>query len=149
MAVRLRLKRVGRRNRPFYRICAFDSRTRRDGQPIEELGSYDPRAKTFVEKVILERERALHWLNVGALPSETVGSILNRAGVVKGKELPDEPKLDPPPNKQRAESEPTAPSEPVQAGAPAEAGESADAGAAGAGSDESSNAGAASEGGKA
>ena len=119
MAVRLRLKRVGRRNRPFYRICAFDSRTRRDGQPIEELGSYNPHAPTFLEKVILKRERALHWLNVGALPSETVASILKRAGIAKGKELPAEPKLDPPANKPSLEGAVTQPSAPVEAAAPA------------------------------
>ena len=134
MAVRLRLKRVGRRNRPFYRICAFDSRTRRDGQPIEELGSYDPRANTFVEKVILKRERALHWINTGALPSETVASILKKAGVRKGEELPAEPKLDPPENKPSVDGVETAPSAPVAAAAES--------------TDEPSNATAASEGGE-
>ncbi len=130
MAVRLRLKRVGRRNRPFYRICAFDSRTRRDGQPIEELGSYDPRAKTFVEKVILKRERALHWINTGALPSETVASILKRAGVRKGHELPAEPKLDPPADKPSLDGDASAPSAPIEPAAEAAATESSTATAA-------------------
>ncbi|GJM20116.1 MAG: hypothetical protein DHS20C15_00310 [Planctomycetota bacterium] len=93
MAVRIRLKRTGRRNRPFYRICVFDGRTRRDGAPIEELGSYDPRGATFADKVQLKKVRAHHWLGVGALPTETVASILRKAGVRKDGPVPveDEP----------------------------------------------------------
>ena len=94
MAVRIRLKRTGRRNRPFYRICVFDSRTRRDGKPIEELGSYDPRGDDRAQKVKLKRSRAHYWLTVGALPSETVASILRRLGVRKDGPVPeDEPEL--------------------------------------------------------
>lgn len=83
MAVKIRLKRTGRRNRPFYRVCVFDGRTRRDGQPVEELGSYDPRGSTNSEKYTLNRERAQYWLSVGAQPSETCASILRRLGVRK------------------------------------------------------------------
>ena len=83
MAVKIRLKRIGRRNHPFYRVCVFDGRTRRDGAPIEELGSYDPHAKTFAEKVSLKAERAAYWLSVGAQPSETVASLLKHAGVTR------------------------------------------------------------------
>ncbi|MCB9899460.1 MAG: 30S ribosomal protein S16 [Planctomycetes bacterium] len=90
MAVKIRLKRIGRKNRPFYRICVMDARTRRDGQPIEELGSYDPRGESFEKKVILDKPRAHHWLQVGAQPSETVASILRKAGVRKGEPLPAE-----------------------------------------------------------
>ena len=94
MAVRIRLKRTGRKNRPFYRICVFDSRTRRDGKPIEELGSYDPRGDNWDQKVKLKRQRAHYWLTVGALPSETVGSILRRFGVRKDGPVPeDEPEV--------------------------------------------------------
>ncbi len=89
MAVKLRLKRIGRRNRPFFRICVFDSRTRRDGAPIEELGAYDPYAETLEDKVTLNGERVLYWLGVGAQPSETVGSFLRRLGVRKGQPLPE------------------------------------------------------------
>ncbi len=81
MATRIRLKRLGRKNRPSYRICVFDSRTRRDGVPVEELGSYDPAATTLDTKVTLDSERAKYWLSVGALPSETVASIFKRLGV--------------------------------------------------------------------
>ena len=84
MAVKIRLKRIGRTNRPFYRICVFDSRTRRDGAPIEELGSYDPRARTFAEKVKLDAERATYWVGVGAQPSETVQSFFRKLGVKRG-----------------------------------------------------------------
>lgn len=88
MAAKIRLKRIGRKNRPFYRICVMDARTRRDGHPVEELGSYDPRAATFEEKIILDKPRAHYWLNVGAQPSETVASILRKAGIRKGGPAP-------------------------------------------------------------
>ncbi|HZL99520.1 MAG TPA: 30S ribosomal protein S16 [Planctomycetota bacterium] len=83
MATRIRLKRMGRKNRPAFRICVFDSRTRRDGPPVEELGSYDPARKAWAEKVKLNSERASYWLGVGALPSETVRSIFRHLGVRK------------------------------------------------------------------
>jgi small subunit ribosomal protein S16 len=88
MATRIRLKRIGRTNRPSYRICVFDSRTRRDGPPIEELGSYDPRKKAFAEKVQLDRARAVYWLGVGAKPTETVNSFFRKLGVRKGATFP-------------------------------------------------------------
>ncbi len=82
MAVALRLKRTGRRNRPFYRICVFDTRTRRDGRSIEELGWYDPVGSPKGEvRFELNAERAAWWLSVGARPSETVASLLKRKGV--------------------------------------------------------------------
>jgi small subunit ribosomal protein S16 len=83
MATRIRLKRIGRTNRASFRICVFDSRTRRDGPPIEELGSYDPRAKTLAEKVKLKPERCSYWLGVGAKPTETVNSFFRKLGVRK------------------------------------------------------------------
>jgi small subunit ribosomal protein S16 len=92
MAVRIRLKRMGRRNRPFYRMCVFDGRTRRDGQPVEELGSYDPRGETTEQKLQINRKRAHYWLTVGALPSETCRSLLRHLGVRKDGPVPeDEP----------------------------------------------------------
>ena len=81
MAVRIRLKRMGRRKRPFYRIGVFDSRTKRDGKTIEELGFYDPIAKDEAKQVRLDRDRAMYWLSQGALPSETVASIFKRHDV--------------------------------------------------------------------
>jgi len=83
MAVRLRLKRLGRKGIPFYRICAIDRRTRRDGPAIEEIGHYDPLAKTDDERVKLNVERAKYWLSVGAEPSDTVRDILRKAGLLE------------------------------------------------------------------
>ena len=75
------MKRFGRRNRPFYRIVAIDSRFRRDGPPIEELGHYDPLEKDASKQVKINAERVQYWLSVGAQPSETVESLLRRCGV--------------------------------------------------------------------
>ena len=76
--VKLRLKRMGRRNRAFFRICAFDAREERDGRSIEQLGTYDPMEKDEEKKVVLKRERIEYWLSVGAQPTETVASILKK-----------------------------------------------------------------------
>ena len=83
--VKIRLKRMGRRNRAFFRICAFDAREERDGRSIEQLGTYDPREKDESKKVVLKRERIEYWLSVGAQPTETVASILknNKIAVKK------------------------------------------------------------------
>ncbi len=76
--VKIRLKGMGRRNRAFFRICAFDSREERDGRSIEQLGTYDPMEKDESKKVVLKRERIEYWLSVGAQPTETVASILKK-----------------------------------------------------------------------
>lgn len=76
--VKIRLKRMGRRGRAFFRICAFDAREERDGRSIEQLGTYDPMEKEESKKVILKRERIEYWLSVGAQPTETVASILKK-----------------------------------------------------------------------
>ncbi len=81
MAVRLRLKRFGRRHRSFYRVNAMDSRAPRDGRVIEELGWYDPEAKEPDKQLSLNRERIEYWLSVGAQPSETVAQLLKRGGI--------------------------------------------------------------------
>lgn len=78
MAVRLRLKRMGRRHRSFYRLNAMDSRSPRDGRVIEELGWYDPHAKDQEQEASLNRERIEYWLGVGAQPSETVRDLLKK-----------------------------------------------------------------------
>jgi small subunit ribosomal protein S16 len=80
MSVRLRLKRLGRRNLAFFRIGAFDNRTRRDGRAIEELGHYDPHANED-DKYSLDTDRIEYWLSVGAKPTETVASILLKNGI--------------------------------------------------------------------
>lgn len=79
--VKLRLKRLGRRNRPYYRITAMDVRTSRDGSPIEELGFYDPVEKDAAKAVRIEADRVRYWLSVGAQPSDTVRTLLKKAGI--------------------------------------------------------------------
>ncbi|MHC4845635.1 MAG: 30S ribosomal protein S16 [Planctomycetota bacterium] len=133
MAVKIRLKRLGRKNRPYYRICVFDARTRRDGTPIEELGSYDPAAQTLSDKVTLNRERAAYWLSVGAQPSETVGSMLRKLGVRKGSVVDPAPSASKAPvvkEKPAPAPEPVAEAAAAEAEAPAEAADEAAADAA-------------------
>lgn len=84
MAVVIRMRRTGRRNRPCYRINVTDSRCPRDGSFLETLGVYDPLNPDEEAHVKLDVERAKHWLSVGALPSETVHSIFKKQGVFEG-----------------------------------------------------------------
>ena len=70
MAVRIRMKRMGRKHRPYYRIVAIDHRQPRDGRVLEELGTYDPMVKAKDARVTLRPERIKYWISVGALPSE-------------------------------------------------------------------------------
>ena len=78
MAVRIRMKRLGRKHRPFYRICAMDSREKRDGKTIEELGTYDPMVREKSERVHLDMERVDYWLGVGAQPTEKVAVLIKK-----------------------------------------------------------------------
>ena len=80
MAVRIRLKRMGRKGLAFYRICAFDSRTKRDGKAHEMLGTYDPHGEGD-QKVKVKRERVEHWLSHGALPTDKVAVLLKKAKI--------------------------------------------------------------------
>ncbi|MFM9995866.1 MAG: 30S ribosomal protein S16 [Phycisphaerales bacterium] len=80
--VRIRLQRLGRTNRPFYRISAMDKRARRDGRFIEQIGWYDPLAKDVSKQVGLNEERAKYWVSVGAQPSGTVRDILAKRNLV-------------------------------------------------------------------
>ncbi len=81
MAVAIRLRRAGRKKAPMYRIVVADSRAPRDGKFIEVIGQYAPR--TGDKAVTLNAERANYWLSVGAQPSDTVRSLLRKAGVLK------------------------------------------------------------------
>lgn len=81
MAVRLRLKRLGRRHQPSYRLSAMDSRSPRDGRVIEELGFYNPRAKDPAQGLRINTKRVAYWLSVGAQPSDTVRALLKRSGM--------------------------------------------------------------------
>ena len=80
MAVKLRLRRMGRKKRPFYRIVAADARAPRDGRFIEEIGYYNPIADPAVIEV--KEERALYWLQQGAIPTDTVKSWLRKKGII-------------------------------------------------------------------
>jgi small subunit ribosomal protein S16 len=80
VAVKIRLKRFGKRHRVFYRINAIDGRTPRDGRVVEELGWYDPIAKDPDKQLSVKRERVDYWLGKGAQPSETVAQLLKRQG---------------------------------------------------------------------
>ncbi len=81
MATRIRLRRMGAKKAPFYRIVVADSRSPRDGRFIEEIGYFNPSGKE--EAVKIDEEKALKWLGSGAQPSETVKSLLKKAGVWK------------------------------------------------------------------
>lgn len=80
MTVRIRLKRMGRRHRPFYRICAMDQRAPRDGRVIEELGYYDPMVKLTDARAVLNGERIDYWLSVGAQPSDKAAVLIRKYG---------------------------------------------------------------------
>ncbi|MHC4229500.1 MAG: 30S ribosomal protein S16, partial [Planctomycetota bacterium] len=81
MSVKLRMTRMGRRHRPFFRINAVESRTPRDGRVLEKLGHYDPIAKDESKQIVLNHERTKFWLEKGAIPSDTVAQILLREGI--------------------------------------------------------------------
>jgi small subunit ribosomal protein S16 len=81
MAVKLRMARMGRRHRPFFRINAVESHTPRDGRVLEKLGHYDPLEKDATKQIILKRDRVEFWLGQGAVPSDTVSELLLRQGI--------------------------------------------------------------------
>ena len=80
MAVKLRLKRMGSRQKPFYRIVAADSRFPRDGRFIEVIGTYDP--IKGLDRVTIDEAKALNWLKNGAEPTDTVRNLLSNAGIM-------------------------------------------------------------------
>ncbi len=81
MAVKLRLKRMGSKQRPFYRIVAADSRSPRDGRFIEILGTYNPLVTPAEVKI--DEESALKWLKNGAIPTDTVKNLFSKAGIME------------------------------------------------------------------
>jgi small subunit ribosomal protein S16 len=80
VAVRIRMKQMGRKHRQFYRICAVDSRSPRDGRIIEEIGTYDPKVPDVDARVVLNQERLAYWLGVGAKPSVHVNAFIKKYG---------------------------------------------------------------------
>ncbi len=81
MAVKLRLKKMGSKQKPFYRIVAADAKSPRDGRFIETVGTYDPIKQPAV--VTLDKELAIKWLKNGAQPTDTVKSLLKKEGITK------------------------------------------------------------------
>lgn len=80
MAVRIRMKKMGRKHRPFFRICAIDKRSPRDGRVIEELGYYDPMCKEKDARTVLKADRVDYWISVGAQPSERCATLIKKYG---------------------------------------------------------------------
>lgn len=80
MAVRLRMKKMGRKHQPFFRVVAVDQRAARDGKVIEYLGHYDPLVKETDARALLNAERIDYWLSVGAQPSDKVGVLIKKYG---------------------------------------------------------------------
>lgn len=88
MSVKLRLKRFGRLNLPTYRVVATDTRSPRDGRIIEAIGYYLPLMPREGEQLKLDADRVKYWLSVGAIPSETVASMIKRTGIEMPKRKP-------------------------------------------------------------
>lgn len=80
MAVKIRLKKLGRTHRPFFRVCAMDARSPRNGRVIEQLGTYDPMVPETDARAILNGERINYWLSVGAQPTPKVGTLIKKYG---------------------------------------------------------------------
>jgi small subunit ribosomal protein S16 len=83
MSLKIRLARAGTKKRPYYHIVLADARSPRDGRFIEKIGSYDPMLADDSKRVVLNAERATHWLSVGATPTDRVLRFLDAAGVAK------------------------------------------------------------------
>ena len=81
MSVKIRMMRIGRRHRPFFRINAIDTRTPRDGKIIEKLGHYDPIEKDPAKQIVLNVDRIKYWLEKGAIPSDSISELLKRQGI--------------------------------------------------------------------
>ncbi|WP_027726076.1 30S ribosomal protein S16 [Tuberibacillus calidus] len=81
MAVKIRLKRMGAKKRPFYRVVVADSRSPRDGRIIDQIGTYNPVAQPA--EVSINEEKALKWLSDGAQPSDTVRNLFSKQGILE------------------------------------------------------------------
>jgi len=93
MSLKIRLSRGGAKKRPYYRIVVADSRSPRDGRFIERIGSYNPMvAKDHPERLVLDTERAKHWLSVGALPSDRVTRFLAAHDLMPARRIPRQTK---------------------------------------------------------
>jgi small subunit ribosomal protein S16 len=84
MALKIRLRRMGRRNAPTYRVVVAESSAPRDGRIVESIGHYNPRTEPLT--LVVDRARALYWINLGATPTDTVQALLKRAGIYRPEE---------------------------------------------------------------
>ena len=89
MAVSIRLKRMGRKRKPFYRVVVADSRTPRQGVVVDDLGYYDPMTEPV--QIQIDEEKALTWLKEGAIPTDTTRSLLSKIGVMRRLHGQDQP----------------------------------------------------------
>ena len=110
MAVRIRMKKIGRKHRPFYRICVMDSRVHREGMAIEEVGWYDTSVADKSKRVSVKLDRVEYWLSVGASMSDRVATLVkkvktNRFGVAAAPPPMLAPKVPAPPVAPEAEGE--------------------------------------------
>ena len=138
MSVRIRMKKMGRTHRSFFRICATDKRSPRDGRVLEELGTYDPSIPDTDARAILKRDRIDYWLSVGAQPSSNVSVLIKKYGtagshlevqkaalekMAQPKVIPDpgKPASMPQPPESEASEEQTEPVPTAEAESPAEA----------------------------
>ena len=128
MAVKIRMKRMGRKHRPFFRICVMDSRVPRDGKAIEEIGTYDPMLRDKAARVKIDLERVDYWVGVGAQPTEKVAVLIKKVrkgdfGIAKEPPPLTPPKEDPP--EEAAEETATEGDAPAEGEAAAEDGDAA------------------------
>jgi small subunit ribosomal protein S16 len=105
MPVRIRMKRLGRKHRPFFRICIMDVRQPRDGKAIEEVGTYDPMVRDKSQRVTLKLDRIDHWLSVGAQPSERVAVLIDKFKANRWGEAKSPPPMQRPQEKKPADAE--------------------------------------------
>ncbi len=132
MSLRIRLARGGAKKRPYYRIVVADARAPRDGRFIEKIGSYNPMlAKDDAKRIVLDAERAKHWLTAGARPSDRVARFLAGADLMAPRPIPQQTKKSQPKKKaqerMKAEAEAKAAETPPAADAPSEPAPAAEA----------------------
>ena len=121
------MKRMGRKHRPFYRICAMDSREKRDGKTIEELGTYNPMLPDKSARVQLNMERVEYWMGVGALPTEKVAVLIKKVQKNDFGETKSPPPMTPPKAVEEPEPAAEAPAEGSAEGSAEEASAEGDA----------------------
>ncbi len=121
MSLRIRMARGGAKKRPYYRIVIADSRSPRDGRFIEKIGTYNPMlGRDDPKRIVLDPDRAKHWLSVGATPSDRVARFLARADIIVAPQIPKQTKKPLPKKKAQERLKAAAEAEAKAAEAPAE-----------------------------